>query len=115
MFSRIKTAALSALVGFGILAAAPAAAEAASISFGIGTGHHGGVVVDVRSGSRHWGPGWRACTPRRALGKARAMGIRHARVTRANRNVIRVAGRTRGGRTAVVFARAPHCPVIRVR
>lgn len=42
------------------------------------------------------------------------MGLRNPRVVNANRNVIRVAGRAwRHGRTAIVFARAPNCPVIR--
>ena len=53
-----------------------------------------------------------ACTPGQAENKANRMGLYNTRVV-VNRNVVRVNGWKRGYRTAVVFARAPGCPIIR--
>lgn len=126
MLKFAKTAALSALIGLGTLAAVPAQAQANSMQFHNanstvtvqwGGGHYRGDRWDRggrwhRGGPRHHRPA--ACTPGQAVHKAQRMGLRNARVVNANRNVIRVAGRSwRDGRTAIVFARAPHCPVIR--
>lgn len=119
MFKFAKMAALSALVGLGTMAAAPVQANATSLQF-----HGNAGVVTVQWGSRHHrGDRWhrgeprhhrQACTPGQAVHKAARMGLRNPRVVNANRNVIRVAGRAwRHGRTAIVFARAPNCPVIR--
>ncbi|MBL0937008.1 MAG: hypothetical protein IBJ07_19885 [Rhizobiaceae bacterium] len=119
MFKFAKMAALSALIGLGALAAAPAQANATSLQF------HGnaGTVTVQWGGGYHRGDRWdrggrhhrrQACTPGQAVHKAARMGLRNPRVVNANRNVIRVAGRAwRHGRTAIVFARAPNCPVIR--
>ena len=109
MLIPIRTFALSALIGLGALAGAPAEANAAP-GFGIeiryGHGHRPG----------HWhGPSRHrhACTTNQALNKAHRMGIRHARVQRADRRVISVGGRSRGHHVRIIFARAPGCPVIR--
>ncbi|MDF1598476.1 hypothetical protein PZ895_01650 [Mesorhizobium sp. YIM 152430] len=118
MFKFAKTAALSALIGLGALAAAPAQANATSLQF-----HGNAGTVTVQWGGGYRGDRWhrgghrhhrQACTPGQAVHKAARMGLRNPRVVNANRNVIRVAGRAwRYGRTAIVFARAPNCPVIR--
>ncbi|MBO6718317.1 MAG: hypothetical protein JJ913_10215 [Rhizobiaceae bacterium] len=121
MFKTIRTAALSAVIGLGALAAAPATAQADSFYFGISpNGPSFGFHSDS---SRRWDRGgwhhnrrhWHrsGCSVRDALNKADRMGINRAHVRRSNRNVIRVAGRKRGHHVAVVFANAPHCPVIR--
>ncbi|WEX11281.1 hypothetical protein [Chelativorans sp. AA-79] len=130
MFRTIKIAAISALLGLGTLAAAPATAQADGIYFSFGSSDARGGI-HVRDHDRRDRGGWgrdhrdrdrgrwdrrdRACTPRDAVEKAHRMGLRHVQVTRANRNTIRVTGRTRHDRTSIVFARAPHCPVIRAR
>lgn len=116
MFRQIKTIALAAVVSLGSLAAVPAA-NAEGVYFSIGS--HGATIT-VRDG--HRGPGWGghhhrrppACSAREALHKARGMGLHRARIVREDRRAIHVAGRDRHGRDVVVFARAPHCPVIRV-
>lgn len=114
MFNKVKTLALAAVVGLSSLAAAPSA-YADGVYFSIG---HGGATISISD--RHHGPGWHrphhrpACTAGQAVNKARSMGLRGARVIREDRRTVRVAGRTRFGREIVVFARAPHCPVIRM-
>lgn len=119
MYSKIKTAALSALISLGALAALPATAQADSIYFGFGT-HRPGVDFFIGSHDgrvRHWDRRdyRRDCTPRRAVNKAERMGLRHVYVRNINRNRIRVEGRDHGDRVRVTFARAPGCPVLRVR
>jgi len=117
MFQKIKIAALSALLGLGALASMPAAAHAEGVyfSFGGGDARAGIYVRDHDRRDRHR-PRWAAtCTPRDAVQKAHRMGLRNVHVQRANRNTIRVTGRTRHDRASIVFARAPHCPVIRAR
>lgn len=111
----LKTAALASLIGIGAMGASSIPAKADGIFFGVGG--NGGVVVGHR-GHGWGGPGWHgpqrsACTPQRAVNKATRMGIRHARVVDVDRRTIKVRGRAYGDRVAVVFARAPHCPVIR--
>ncbi|EIM76859.1 hypothetical protein T8J41_12300 [Nitratireductor rhodophyticola] len=117
MFQKLKIATLSAMIGLGTLAAAPATAQADSLYFGFGIGGPSGGYVYGNSGRSHRAERprrhYRACSPRQAVRKAERMGLRRARVVRANRNIIRVAGRTHWGRQHVVFARAPRCPVIR--
>lgn len=117
MFKIIKTAALSALIGLGGISAMPASAMADGFYLGFGGGHGPRVGVYLGDEGRHYrGPRRaRACTPGQAVRKAHRLGIRHARVVRANRNIIRVRGSGRGYNRVAVFARAPHCPVIRVR
>lgn len=115
MLKFVKTAALSALIGLSTLAAMPAQAQ---VNSGAVQFDRANATVTVQwRGDRggRWDRGRpAACTPGQAVHKAQRMGLRNARVVNANRNVIRVAGRSwRDGRTAIVFARAPHCPVIR--
>lgn len=114
MFKIMKTAALTALfgaaLGLGSLAAAPAA-HADGIYFSIGQGHN------WHNGQRHH---WRrhaarSCTPRQAVRKAERSGIRRAYVSHVGRNAITVRGHRHRDRARIVFARAPHCPVIRAR
>ena len=137
MFDKIKTAALSALIGFSTLAAIPASAQADGLYLNLGQGQPR-VGVYVQDGNRdngrwdnrnngrwddrndgRWGGRpddgrWtRNCTPDRALDKADRMGVRRARIVDVNRRTITVSGRKYGERIAVSFARAPNCPVVR--
>lgn len=119
MFNRIKTAALAAVVGFGAIAAAPVAAQADSFYFGIGPAgpSFGYADRDHRGPRDRWDrPGrWDrdACSQRDALRKADRMGVNRAFVRGENRNIIRVAGFSRGDRVNLTFAKAPGCPIIR--
>jgi hypothetical protein len=125
MFSKIKIAALSAVVGLGALAAVPATAQADSFYFGISPA---GPSFGFHSGPRHPGPGWdrdrrpgrgwdrpsrNDCDARDALRKADRMGINRTYIRGENRNTIRVGGQTRGRPVTMVFAKAPNCPIIR--
>lgn len=121
MFNLIKTAALATLIGIGTLGAGAASANASSLHIGVGgNGVHVGIGIgDVgyrhggyRQGYRH---GYRhaACTPHRAVEKARHMGVRHARVAHVGPRTIQVRGHRYGHPTRLTFARAPHCPVVR--
>lgn len=122
MFATFKTAALSALIAVGTLAAIPAQAQSNSIYLGFGSGHAGPSVGfhfndrgvhTVRDRHR---PSYRAgrCGPRQAISKASRMGLRHARIIHENRRVVRVEGRTHGRHFArVTFANERGCPVIR--
>ena len=128
MLKMLKTAALSALIGFGAIAAMPASAEAAGTSstylgFGSGQGASGGFHFGgergryyYRDSGRH-DPGRyqaRECSPRDAVRKASRMGLRNARVVDTSRRTVTVAGRGHGPRPAViVFGKAPSCPVLR--
>lgn len=121
MFNKIKTAALSAVVALGALAAIPAAAQADGLYLNFG-GHGAGIGLRLGDSGHGWRDhrrddrrDWHAnrCTPERALWKAGRMGIDRARVVDVDRNKIVVRGRARGDRVHVVFGRAEHCPVIR--
>jgi hypothetical protein len=114
MLKFIKASAVCAVLGIAGLAGAPAQADALYI----GTGHSGLRVV-VRD---HDGPRWhgrrhyrpvRFCTTERAIGKARRMGVRRARVAYQNRSVIAVRGHDRRGRITLAFGRSANCPLIR--
>jgi hypothetical protein len=119
MFKIIRTAALSAVIGIGAIAAMPASAEAASasFSFGISSGN-GAVSVQFGPGHRYQrGHGRyyhrRHCTDGQALSKARQMGLRNARVVRASHRNVEIRGWSRWrGHSAIVFSRAPHCPIV---
>lgn len=126
MFNKIKIAALSALVGLGALAAAPATAQADSFYFGIspagpsfgfqsGHGRPGpGWDRGHDRGGRHWNRGGRGgCDARDALRKADRMGLNRVHVRSDNRHSIRVGGTRRGQFVTVVFSKAPNCPIIR--
>lgn len=55
---------------------------------------------------------YRACSPDRAVSKARRMGLRDARVVDVGRRSITVRGRSYGDRVRITFGRSPSCPVI---
>ncbi|QDZ00577.1 hypothetical protein FQ775_09390 [Nitratireductor mangrovi] len=120
MFRFLKTAALASMIGVGAIGATAGTAQADGLSIGFG-GSGGHFSMYFGDGGRHWhsdrrwGKGRhfrRGCTPWRAVNKARHMGVRHARVVRANHRIIKVRGRKFGHRVNIVFARAPHCPVL---
>lgn len=128
MFKIIKTAALSALIGFGALAAMPAAAQAQSggIYFGLGNqGPNVGLHFNDRGRHDYRGrPGYRddrrhsyrdrGCSAREAVRKASRMGLRNPRVVGSSPRSVRVEGRGHGYRFAsVTFANRYNCPVIR--
>jgi hypothetical protein len=125
MFNKIKTAALSALVGLGTLAAIPAHAD--NLYLGFGNNDDGRVGVYVGEDSyRHrrderrdeWRSverrdEWRrGCSPERALGKAQRMGLHRARIIDVSRRTVKVMGRQDGDRVVIVFANERGCPVI---
>ena len=133
MFGKIGKIAVSAMVSLGVLAAIPVTAQAVDfqISGAVGGGSGFGVWFG-NGGHSHWRRpghghrrGWRdgrrynpigrhhRCSVRRALNKARRMGVHRPRVRVANRRVIKIKGRSHGHRVRIVFSRAPGCPVIR--
>ncbi|MCT8996813.1 hypothetical protein [Chelativorans intermedius] len=118
MFRTFRTAALSVILGLGALAAAPAGAQAEGLYFSFGSGPHLGFHYShggPRDHRWHRGPWYgHACTPHRAVKKARRMGLRHAHVTHVGYRYIRVSGHRHHRYAMVTFARAPHCPIVRV-
>lgn len=129
MFDKFKTAALSAVVALGTLAAIPATAQAESLYLNFG-GRDAGISIGVAESGHSWRDRrdhrWHdrrdhrerrdvraRCSPERALWKAERMGIRRAQVTGVNRNTIVVRGRSHGDRVRVVFGRSPSCPIVR--
>lgn len=133
MFGKLKTIALSAMIGFGGLAAVPAAAQADGLYLNLG-GHNDarfGVYVGDRDArhyrwdryrpddrwDRHWPDerrGYRQrCTPERALDKAERIGLRRVAIRDVTRHTISVSGRDHGDRVVVTFGRGRHCPIVR--
>jgi hypothetical protein len=123
MFNTIKTAALSALVGLGTLAAIPAHADSLYLGFGNNNDTRFGVYAGDdgyrhrRDERRGWGDErrgeWRrGCSPDRALDKAERMGLHRVRILDVNRRTVKVMGRQYGDRVVVVFANDRGCPVI---
>lgn len=130
MLNKISTLALSALLGFGALAAAPVAAQADGVylNFGGPGDHRFGVYGGDRDeGIRHVRRNrdrdrdrdgdrdrdWRgSCSPDRALDKADRMGLRRARIVDADRRSVSVVGFKFGTRVTVVFANDRGCPII---
>jgi hypothetical protein len=118
MFSTFKTAALSAVIGLGALAAVPATAQADSFHMKLGDARLG---IHVGSEPVHWrgdhgrrGRDFRTCSPAEAVSKARRIGVRHARVVDVDRRTIDVAGRRYGHRVHMTFARyGRNCPIVR--
>ena len=115
MFNTIKTAALSALVGLGTLAAIPAHADSLYLGFGNNNDPRFGVYAGDdgyrhrRDERRDWR---RGCSPERALDKAERMGLYRARIVDVNRRTVKVMGRQDGDRVVIVFANERGCPVI---
>lgn len=128
MLHKIRTAAISAMIGLGALAAIPATAQADSFYFGISpNGPRAGVIIDQghtrdrhddrwdrgRWDRRHWDRrSDRSCTPNEALRKADRMGLDRAYVRYTTWRSIVVAGRSHWRHVTVEFAKAPNCPVI---
>lgn len=118
MKNAIKTAALAAFLGLGALVSAPAAAEADGLYLNFGRQHDSrfGIYAGDRDARHEWRRDRHrrhACTARQALGKARHMGVRRARIADEGRRTIKVAGRSHDGRVVIVFRRAPGCPIVR--
>lgn len=117
MFTKLKIAALSAMVGLGAIAAVPATAQAEGLYLNYGS--HNGVGIGVQVGDygrhhyRHDRRHFRACTPNRAVNKAERYGVRRARVVDVGRRTITVAGRKWGERVRMTFGRSADCPVVR--
>jgi len=124
MYTTIKTAAFSALVGLGTLAAIPAHADSLYLGFGnnqdprfgVYSGDDGYYRREHRRDERRdeWRRDeWRrGCSPERALNKAERMGLYRARIVDVNRSTVKVMGRQDGDRVVVVFANERGCPVI---
>jgi ketosteroid isomerase-like protein len=121
MFNAIRTAALSAFVGLGALAAVPAAAHADGVYLNFGHGDpRFGIYAGDREHARDWrrddwrrARDWRrSCSTERALDKAERMGLRRARVVDMSRHTIKVAGRKYNDRVVVVFGRERGCPIL---
>lgn len=126
MLTILKSAALSALIGIGALAAMPATAQAQSGGFYLGFGNQGPSFGfhfddrgrhDYRQGHRVRPPVHRyqaGCSPREAARKAARMGLRDVRVVGASHRAVRVEGKRYGHRYyTVIFANAHNCPVLR--
>ena len=119
MINKFRTAALSAMIGLGAIAAMPASAQADGLY--LNYGGRGGVGihigdndrVDYRKRHRHDRRHFRACTPNRAMNKAERYGVRRVRVVDVDRRTITVSGRKWGERVRMTFGRAAHCPVVR--
>jgi hypothetical protein len=122
MLSFIKSATLSLAIGATALTALPAAAQD-GVYLNLNGRHSGvGVYSDDDNYGEYRDQRWRHdrrddrwaqfCTPDRALDKAARMGIHRVRIADVNRRTITVAGRSRGDRIFVTFARAPRCPVV---
>ncbi|MBZ9986759.1 hypothetical protein LB572_06575 [Mesorhizobium sp. BH1-1-5] len=115
MFNTIKTAALSALVGFGTFAATPAHADSLYLGFGDRHDPRFGIYTGDDDGyrrDRDRDRDWRGCSPDRALDKAERMGLHRARIVDMSRRTVKVAGRQYGDRVVVVFANERGCPII---
>ena len=123
MLNTIKTAALSALIGLGTLAAIPASAQAEGIYLNYGNGHsqfgvytgvrdHGWRERDDRRDDRRFDRKWDRCSPDRALNNAQNMRIRGAGLSDVGRHTVKVSGRKFGERVMVVFANERGCPIM---
>ena len=122
MITKLKTAALSAMIGLGAIAAIPAdcpGRRRLSELWQRPQRHGRRCPVrrydryDYRDGYRYDRRYDRACTPNRALNKAERLGLRRAYVVDVDRRTIKVAGRKYGERVRITFARTPNCPVVR--
>jgi hypothetical protein len=118
MLTKLRTAAFSALIGLGAIAAMPAAAQAEGLYLNYGSGYGGsGFGVQVGDyGRHHYRPDrrhFRACTPQRAANKAERYGVRRARVIDVDRRTITVAGHKWGERVRMTFGRSANCPIVR--
>ena len=127
-----RTLIIALVVAIGGMAASTASSNAGSgyVEFGIGdTSIHLSSGRGYRSHRRHYDRydrryrrynnhrryGRGVCAPRRALQKARRMGVRHAHIARVNRRVVVIKGYRYGDRAKVKFGRSRRCPVIAFR
>lgn len=114
----VKTTAMVALIGVGSVAATAQQAAAGGVQFSIEVGRGWGPNWGNGPG---WGPGYGApprrgiCKPRRAVKKARHMGVRGSRIVRRNHRRVVVRGWRHGYPVKVVFGNRRHCPVIALR
>lgn len=121
MFGKSVKSILAAVVVASSAALAPTSAAQAGGNFGVYIGGgHSGIYIGNGYHSPRYRTGYKRqrgfCGPRRAVNKARHMGVRRAEVVRVNGERIVVAGFNRGHRAKVVFKRASkHCRVIRTR
>ncbi|MEO0635056.1 MAG: hypothetical protein AAFY73_00250 [Pseudomonadota bacterium] len=112
----------SALIGAGLALAATlgttGTASADHLRFGFSIGERGGPHFSAQFGNhvaprhRHYRDGRRACTPKRAVRKARHMGIRKVKLRRYGPRGAVVTGRYYGDRVRVKFNR--NCRVQRI-
>ncbi len=129
MFGKIaKATTLATVIAIGTagMSTTPAAAGGIGIEFQFGSPGYGpGYGHGPRYGNGPaWGPGWGQgpawgnrgfCKPRRAVKKARNMGVRKARIVRKNNRKVVVKGWRHGYPAKVVFANRHRCPVIALR
>ncbi|MEL6744833.1 MAG: hypothetical protein AAFO68_05110 [Pseudomonadota bacterium] len=116
-----KSAFLAAAIAIGGVAGLGATSSSAEARSGVNIQIGGpGFSVDFGRGfDRHYGRphrGYRRCTPRRALRKARRMGLYRTYVRRAGHRGVIVAGkRGHRGHVIVGFGKHRSCPVRFVR
>lgn len=110
MLTKTKTLALSALIAFSAIAAAPSAANAGDIKIDVhfGTGFGPGFGYGPGYG---YGYGNKHCTPGKALYKAKSMGLKKAYVANASWKGVVVKGKKFGQKKTIAFGKAPYCPV----
>lgn len=125
MLKLVKTATLSAMIGLGAMAAAPASADSVAVHFAAQDAAFGFYFGE--SGGPGWGRGygydrhdWRYrpyrdnyCSMPDALRKAARIGVHHPRVRYTTYRTITVSGYSRGYPTHVIFGRAGNCPILR--
>lgn len=123
----VKTAILSAIVGLGVMAAAPSSASAEPVgifwsaqdaAFGFYFGESARPAW--RHGYGHGRRDWRDrryrrayCSTGYALRKAERLGFHRPRISRITYRTISVKGHVHGRHAYVRFARAPYCPIAR--
>ena len=108
MFSKlIKGGLASAIVGLGLIAAAPQAALAGQSNYGVTIhGTHGSVHIGGikhRHHDRRYGHN--ICQPGEAVHKAQRNGLRNAHVDRVGKRYVVVEGRKRGQHVKIGFER----------
>ncbi len=110
MLNKTKTLALSALIAFSAIAAAPSAANAGDIKIDVHFGSGFGPGFGFGPGYGY-GYGYKHCSPGKALYKAKSMGLKKAYVAKANWKGVTVKGKKFGQKKVVAFGSAPNCPV----
>ena len=112
--SFLKTTLAAIVLGLGALSAGVPAASAASLTVEVDTvGYRNGYYGQHHH--RRWArdPGYRGrCAGWLAVDKARAHGIRHARIAEVTPRRVVVDGRRHHRYVRIAFANAPRCPVL---